>query len=491
MVETIVKYSAMMVFSFFVYLKLLNTKIQKRIYLCYFLYLLIVIPCVYFLTNYVSFSLIFMDILFSIFVIQKIKLSLNLSISASIISFGITYLAYLISAALVSILEVFITSISDRKYIIHLFAIICTISLQLIIIIILFRLKRLKKGMPFLIEHGSGDVFVFISVSLLIAASFIGGNINAEYIYIVPVFFVLISGLVVFFWWRNTITKKYLEKVKAQEIQALRDAINHQDAEIERLKQHNKELSKIIHKDNKLIPALEYAVRQYLLTEESEADSLARLTKGKMLLSQIESASKERAGILSSYESYSKRLPSTGVPSVDSLLTYMLQKSREQRVDFNLSLTGSVRYLIENITTEQDINTLLADLIENAIIATKKCAPKSILVHIGIANNCYFISVFDNGIPFTSETISNMGLKPTTTHAGEGGSGIGLMTTFEILKKYGASFVIEDIDNILYAKNVTVFFDNLNQFRIKSKHISEIELFSAREDIVLVRDISA
>lgn len=488
MLEMLIKYGAMMVFSFFVYLKLLNTKVQQRIYLYYFLYLLIALPCIYVLTNFTSFTFIFMDILFTIFVISKIKLSLNLSITASIISFGITYLIYLISAVLVSFLEVLIASLLDNQFVNHLFATIYTVLLQLLIIIILFRFKRFNKGMPFLIEHGSGDVFVFISVSLLIAASFIGGN-NAEYIYIVPFFFVLISGLIVLFWWRISLSKKYLEKIKEQEKKILHEEIHTKQSEISQLKQQNEELSKIIHKDNKLIPALDFAVRQYLLSVESEPDNAARLEKGETLLSQIESASRERTGIITSYESSSKSLPTTGVPSVDSLLMYMLQKCKEQQIDFNLSVSGSVKYFTENIATEQDINTLLADLIENAIIATKKCVPRNILVHIGIAENCYSVSIFDNGIPFTPETINDIGLKRTTTHAGEGGSGIGLVTAFEILKKYRASFVIEDIsDNVLYTKNVSICFDSLGQFRIKSEHVG---LFSAREDILFMSDIGA
>ncbi len=478
---------------FYIFLKLLNIKAPKKLYFQYLLFLLFVSPVIYALRQYAeSLSIILMFSFFALFSFKVKKLPLNLSVTTSVISFGISYIIFLVATFLVCTIEFTIEFSLQKKYSADMHTLIYICAVQLLFVIFPFRIKRFKKGMPFLVEYGSSDVGVYISVTLLIAASFLGLNKDTDLVYLIPVFFSVVAGLTVLFWWRNSITKKYLEKVKTQELQTLQETITKNDAEIEYLKQNNNELSKIIHKDNKLIPALEYAVRHYLLTAESENDYAARVAIGNMLLSQIETASHERRGIITSYESNSKSLPSTGVPSVDSLLTYMLQKCKEQLIDFNLSVSGSIKYLVENIATEQDINTLLADLIENAIIATKKCASKNVLVHIGITDNCYSIGIFDNGIPFTPETINAIGLKRTTTHAFEGGSGIGLMTTFEILRKYQASFVIEDIaGNVLYTKNVSLCFDNLSQFRIKSDHMTHIELFSEREDRVLESDIGA
>ncbi|UOO38218.1 hypothetical protein IZU99_02890 [Oscillospiraceae bacterium CM] len=166
-------------------------------------------------------------------------------------------------------------------------------------------------------------------------------------------------------------------------MQEVSDAKNQEN---EQLRQQVNALSKIIHKDNKLIPALDYAVRQYLLTAETETDPAVRLSKAKSLLAQVEAASQERRGILTDYETGSKKLPETSVPSVDSLLLYMFQKAKEQGVVFDVSVTGSVKYLIEKVASEQDVNTLLADLIENAAIAMKRCPAKNLMVHIGIAD---------------------------------------------------------------------------------------------------------
>ena len=53
------------------------------------------------------------------------------------------------------------------------------------------------------------------------------------------------------------------------------------------------------------------------------------------------------------------------------------------------------------------MNTLLADLVENAIIAIRSRTSKRILVSISISEGHYLIDVFDGGIPFEAETIIN------------------------------------------------------------------------------------
>ncbi|MEL4105336.1 GHKL domain-containing protein [Oscillospiraceae bacterium WX1] len=352
--------------------------------------------------------------------------------------------------------------------------------IEFLLIVLLLKSKRLKNGMPYLIEKGSNDFGVYISATLLFSASILGLNKNAELIYIIPLFFLLICVFFIFFWWRGSIARKYRDKLKAQEIAELHQALKAKNQENEQLCQQNDAQAKIIHKDNKLIPALDYAVRQYLLTAENEPDSAVRLSKAKSLLAQVEAASQERRGILTSFQP-SKKLPSTDIPSVDALLANMAHRAQEQGVTFDVTVTGSVKYLIDNLASEQDVNTLLADLIENAIIAVRTSANKNVMVHIGIAENIYAIDVFDSGDPFAPETVAEVGIHKTTTHAEEGGSGIGLMTTFEILKKNEASFVIEDlVGNTQFTKKVSACFDGQSQFRFLAAEDVRLQSLSSR-----------
>lgn len=483
--DIVIKYAAIIVCSYYSFIKLLHIETCNKHYFRFLLLLFAELPVIYFLRIHAtSLSIIFIVISLIVFIVKTNRVSLNLAITTSIISVGFSFITFYVAAlpgATVAFILRFILPGQSISFL-TMIGLVAAGMIQMLLVILPFRIKRFRKGMPFLIEYGASDVGVYISFTSLVSASFLSNNENSAIEKFIPFIFILISGMIVLFWWQKNLNKKYVDKVKAQELHALQDAVYKKDAEIDSLRQHNAELSKIIHRDNKIIPALEYAVRQYLLTAESETDQAGRISKGNMLLSQIDSISMERTGIIASYEANNKRLRSTGVPSIDSLLAYMLQKAKEQQIEFNVLLSGSVKYLIENIVTEQDVNTLLADLIDNAIIATRTGVTKNILAHLGIADNCYFISIYDNGTPFSAETIKNIGLKRTTTHAGEGGSGIGLMTAYEIMVKYKASFVIEELeDNVLYTKQVSVCFDHLDQLRVKLGHMSKTEPLAARE----------
>jgi signal transduction histidine kinase len=487
------KFIVLIISTFYVLLKLLQIKIKQKNILQYLLTLLFALAGSCALYECMSSLVyIFMVLLIMMFSVKRLGIPSNLAITSAVIAFGYSFLVFLISSIIIcSIVAAFVGIIHNAFYT-DLLTLVLIIPLQALLVTMTFRFKRLKKGMPFLIDHGSSDIGVYISMTLLVAASLLGMNEDSISIKIIPIVFILLSGLIILFWWRKSLTGKYLEKIKAQEIKALKDAVDEKDAEIQRLIRHNNELSKIIHRDNKLIPALELAVRQYLSISETETDPGVRRAKTKLLLSQIESQAMERSGIVKTYEMNSKALPSTDVLSVDALLGYMYQKAQEHRLDFSVSITGSVKYLIENVAGEQDVTTLLADLTENAIIAAKERTAGNIMVNIGIADNCYAIDVFDNGAPFSPETIAVLGLQRTTTHLGEGGSGIGLMTLFEIIGKYQASFVIADaFSNGLYTKKVSVCFDHMGQFRVHSKQGSYFKPLTARPDLALVKSVGA
>ncbi len=486
MAATSVKYFFIVLCCFYIFTRLLRIQPQRRMYFQSLLFSLVMAFVIYFLrVNAPPLSIIITTGLFIWYVKYLFNMPINTCVTASIISFGISYLAFWISA-LIMLPVGFVAVTADIKGFVQFFSVVLIGVLQFLICVIPFKLRRFKNGMPFLKEFGSSEVGVYISVSLLIAASFFDVNKEADIVYVIPFFFVFISGLTLVFWWRNRIAKNYIEKVKAKEIEALQNTIQEKDAEIEKLKYHNDELAKIIHRDNKLIPAMAFSVREFLLSAEQEEERKALPQKGKALLEQLEQQTRERTGIVKSYEFRAKRLPLTYVPSIDGILSYMLQKAKEHQIEMDLSLSGSVKYLTENFITEMDLKTLLADLIENAIIASKRREKKNIMVHMGIEDKCYLVEVFDSGVPFTLETLSLMGLKRTTTHADEGGSGIGIMTLFEILQKTRASLVIEEFTgHSLFTKKVSLCFDGLGQYRIKTDRADEIRLLSKREELLV------
>ena len=486
MLVSIFKYFGILLCSLYLYFKFLNiTNSKKTVFFC-ILFMCALSPVVYFVRIHAALlTILFMVNVFTVFLCFLLKTPLRLSLITSTISFGFSYLAFLIAVITLSVLQ-YIIHLQMDGFLLDLFSVFFIILLQLLLATVPFRFRRFKKGMPFLIEYGSQDIGIYISILLLFAFSLLSTGESANVVYMIPAIISLACGITLLFWWRNSITRKYLDKIREKELKDLRDTMLEKEKELEHLRYHNDELARIIHKDNKLIPAMEYAVREYLQSCEQDSVSEAQKKKASELLDQLKDMTAERSGIVTSYEQKNKALPATDIPSIDTLMSYMLQKAASYQIDFDLSVIGDVKYLFHKIIDESDARTLLADLIENAIIATKKSVKKKIMVHIGLSDDCYSINVFDSGAPFEPETLLQIGIKQTTTHQGDGGSGIGMLNTYELSKKYNASLVIdESAHSNSFTKNVSICFDNLGQYRVTTCHTELVPLLSKRQNLIL------
>ena len=306
-----------------------------------------------------------------------------------------------------------------------------------------------------------GDLGVYLSVTTVMTLVLIG--YNRQVTIIAPIFLAAIAtwGLMLYFWYRSRIKKEYAEQLDKREKQVLLDEVASLKESITRLHSDNEALAAIIHRDNKIVPALELSVKQFLLNAAENDSREERMATGRELLGQIERISGERQGILTDYENSNKSINKTGIPVLDALLLFMQQKAEAAHITFDVKARGDVREMLQQALSEQDAATLLADLLENAIIATS-CTDqaKYVLAEISGQAGDYYFRVSDSGIPFPQEVLRNWGVQRVTTHKETGGSGIGLMTVYEICNKYHASFSIENTgENDVYRKRVAVYFD--------------------------------
>ncbi len=467
---TYIKYFAIIICGIYSYEKLLNIKKPVKHIVALFVFTLLLSFAVCLLRLYFKpLSIPVMIVISLVFMTITTGTKVELSITTTILSFGISYAFSGISAMLnTGLFRLFGVEFTH-------FIIIClnitTAMIQFLLVVLPFKFRRLKNGMPFLISKGSSKIGVLISVLLLSCAIVLSNNKDIKnLIYVIPFVSILVCAMLILFWWRSRLTNMYLERLRNDEAQRVEGAMQEKDARIRQLEEHNEALAKIIHRDNKLIPAMELAVSEYL--RASEHTNIAALReKGRELLGQLKEISGARSGVIADYQRSGKKLPVTDVAAVDALMRYMFVKARENGIEFELTISGSVKYMTENIISARDMTTLLADLIENAITATKYSASKKVFVLIGIVDRCYMIDVFDSGVPFVSDTLADLGLRKTTTHADSGGSGIGLMTAFGILKQYNASFAIEAYSRAdsVFTKRVAVIFDNQNQYTFLPK----------------------
>ena len=152
-------------------------------------------------------------------------------------------------------------------------------------------------------------------------------------------------------------------------------------------------------------------------------------------------------------------------------------------------LSDTIHYLVNNLITQTDLETLLCDHIKDAIIAINfgEDIKGKILVTITMNDDIYEISIMDNGVDFEVDTLAKLGLERVTTHKDTGGKGIGFMTTFETLKKSNASLIITEYKTKTpFSKSITFRFDGLNIFIINSYRADLLKQSINRDDIVIM-----
>lgn len=464
MICVITKYFFIIFCSIYSFLKINNIDFKLRKNIFGVLFAVATSFIIYFTRQNFSFiTLILIFVLLTVYLRFFYKKPLTKTIVLSAISLGISYFAYTITSLVAGTIcyILFKRLFSETTFNIISYLII-GIS-QYISVFCLFRIKRLKKGFA---EYQSGinnDFGLLISLSLLLIASLFDNQNYSDISGTVILFCVMFIGLSLLLWWKKHITNIYLEKVYKRNIEILENSLEEQQEINSKLKQSNEELSSIIHRDNKLIPAMESAVEEIL-----ECNSpYEQKEKSQALLSQLKSMSSERRTILSDYENLHKTLVQTGIFSIDASLKYLMNRAIKDKIAFDISVACDVKESVNDLISENDLNTLILDLGENALIAVRDAETRNVLIVFGTENESFTVSIFDSGLPFEKKVVENLGKRRITTHRNTGGSGIGLMTTAQLLKKHNASLAIdESIDSKSYAKKVSVIFDGLSQCRI-------------------------
>lgn len=466
-----IKYFAIILCSIYCYIKLLNLSQKKKLVFSTLLFtvclsLLATISETVF-PHTTILLLILVSVLFFSFLVPAV--SPEICITAMIISYGISYITF--SMAIIIVGFLFISKITTSTYNHVIYQTLIALA-QILITPLPFRLKRLKRGMPFLINRLASFPLMIISLLVLLGAVLLRSTpYNKRYPFLIM--FAFVFAIFIFLSWRNNITKTYLDKLKEKDIAELNAALSQKDIRIKELEEENGELAKIIHGDNKLIPAMALAVKSFL--ESASALPGGDRETGQRLLEDLEQMTAHRKGILLRQDNRCNTLHATGVSSVDSLLNYMQQKASEKETDFDVSVTCDMDSFLRKIISEEDLNTLLADFLENAMIAAAHSSSRHVLLNIDKTDSFYHISIFDSGIPFSKEVLVNLGLQQYTTHKEEGGSGIGLVTSYELIKKYNASLIIEEYaqDSGLYTKKVSLIFNRLGQYTLYTCRDSE------------------
>lgn len=428
---SIIKIFFIVLNSIYTYGKIIDFRFKRKSLFVLLTYSLLITSVLTFVQETFPFLLILiMTLSMTLFGCFLYNVHFSLSLCLSILSIGSTYALFTLFVLVTMPLSflIFLCELSDTltaSIVLILIAI-----LQTTMLFLLFQTKRLRDGIPFITNIFSKNTSVFIGCLLLMFSSafFIDANLRLVHVFLICFCFAL--SLIIWLWWQKSIQTDYINKNNSQQIDLLESKLQERDAELERL-------SKIIHKDNKLLAALELSTRELLQDTSSE--------KAESLLQELNRFSKERSETLHAYEAGQEALPKTGLFSIDTMLNYLHQRALKHKIAFQLSLEDKIAD-ITDIISEQDLCTIIADLGENAIIATKDAGTKNIRLSIERKTDGYALYFYDSGEPFAQEVLESFGKTRCTTHAETGGSGIGLVTTGELAAKYHGEFYITDAD---------------------------------------------
>ena len=441
-----------------------NIKIWKKVKLI-LINILLGILCYYIKVITNSFNSIIFQLIYTTIVFANItKKEMGESIVINLVSFAINYILFFIAV----VLSFFITKMLNvQKYCIDLVVI---LLIYTILIIIFGNIKRIKKGFLFLQIKLKNEFLntLIINISSTILIGYIMLSNYEETLTNNLIWGIFILIIIMFITIQKSIQLYYKQKLLIQDLEETKKELEEKKEEIKKLEQENLSFSKKSHSIAHKQKALEHKLNEILLLKTE----LGSETNIKEKIDKIsEEISKNKPQV---------ELSKTNIEEIDDMLKYMQSECIKNNIDFDLQIIGNIYQMTNNYISKEKLEILLADHVKNAIIAINYSdnINKSILVRLGKIDGFYSLYIYDSGIEFEINTLLNLGVKPSTTHKSSGGTGMGFMNTFDTVREYKASFILEEYGKPSkddYTKAIMIKFDKKEDFKIISYRKEEIE----------------
>ncbi len=406
------------------------------------------------------------------------------TLSLSTMALGMTVFFMAVSTAIASLamllLDRFIPENFKDLFIVSIFSV-----LMILLTLLIFKIKKIKKRIVPITNDDVYEKLLFISVLSIFGMTLTFTTDREATFLEIGFIFISFCCLSIILGWRKMTANSYRKNILDRNVEVLEYSAREYNAERERLAEQNRELAKIIHRDNKLLPAMELSVRSLL--ERYPDDKQA-----KELLQGLNKLFAERANAVESFRSEATILQTSGDVTIDSVLGFLNAKAADYKVEFTAEAEeGAVEFFREQFKELTDFNAILCDLGENALIAAKHVENGKVKAVLDYAGGIATLKLYDNGALFDEKVIAEMGRTEITTHKNDGGSGIGLVTAFKILKKYSASICIDEVlaedackaDG--YAKCIVIRADGNGLRVIKTGRDSVKKIAASRSDLTV------
>ena len=462
----IIKLILISICTYYVSIKILNIKSitlkSKIVFLIGSIIIAIFSNLINIITGIQANTIIYTIILVSISFAVVTKSKLGYSILINTISLSINQLIFIFSTAINYIFYT-ITKVENE-----FFNFIFITLIHIIILKQFLKIKRISKGIIFLNKNKNNEYLnlLILNVSIIILFTIVM-LVNYQKKYTLNLVFILIIfSIIMFITIQKSLQLYYKQKMLAKDLEETKLELENKKKEVEALEKENLEFSKVSHSIAHKQKSLEHK-----LNELSMKSEIAEEINLKDRIDDLSKDLRKETIVV---------LDKTGIDEIDDMLSYMQSECVKNKIDFQLQLNGNIYKIINHYIDKEELEILLADHIKNAIIAIGygNNINKSILVRLGKLDGSYGLYVYDSGIEFETETLLNLGKKPSTTHKDSGGTGMGFMNTFDTIRKHKASFIIEELgkptkDN--FTKVLKFKFDGKNEFKICSYRDEEIK----------------
>ncbi len=481
MLYQIIKYYSIFFCCIYIYFKILNyTSLKKYEKICLGITLPILTTLIFALKIYLTELTYILPIVLLWLILSTLTTRPQESFVATVVSFVISFCCHVLPSFIIAFIHYpLFNNYQEYPYV---FLALLSSIIQFLLCTKLFKIPRLKKGMPFLLNTNTlniATIFCLLFIAFLIYPSFGIFEDKLQVMFFISLFFALAF---IIFWWQAQLIKAYKRRILLREIESLRTELEEKEEQIAVLSKQNEDLGRLIHKDNKLIPSMVHSVKTYLATDFSDAS--AAIERGNALLIELHEVSRHRSNVITEIHGPKHKPYATGCMAVDTMLNFMRDKLCDKHVDFSVHFGVDLKHYVPSSISDMDLGHLLSDLIDNAYNATSNCDNPIIVIQFYEAENSLVLEIADNGVPFEANSLLNFGLEAITTHSDTGGHGFGLLDIWRHKTNYRATLHIDEYgDDAPYSKKISLIFNKKNKYTIRTWRKDELERLSQRTDL--------
>lgn len=233
------------------------------------------------------------------------------TITLGIISYGVGVCAFLVALIISTPINIIVYYFIKNNELNNFIKIQIINIIHLTATILIFQIKRFRNGLSPKNSKYSFDLLLFLSSACIVAMTLFYANAIKLTTATIIVLCIVVCGLLLLFFWRRHVTASYEENVKGRETEINEKSVEFYERQNEELKRQNDELANVIHRDNKLLAAL-------------EADGA--------LSGDLKELYRDRKDVLENYRKEDGRVPQTGINALDAVIGYLINRAEGEGI---------------------------------------------------------------------------------------------------------------------------------------------------------------